>query len=85
MIPADTDVLITHGPPYGFLDSILNEQHAGCQDLLRKVLTLQPRVHVFGHIHESYGMITRSGTRFVNASLVNERYELMNKPFVFEF
>jgi Icc-related predicted phosphoesterase len=84
LIPANTDLLITHGPVYGFLDMVVNEEHVGCQDLLRRVLIVQPKVHVFGHIHESYGSIKRSGIRFINASLLNERYELTNKPIVFD-
>lgn len=83
-IPPDTQILLTHGPPYGFLDLVVEEQHVGCQDLLRRVLNLQPKVHVFGHIHEAYGNIVRSGIRFVNASVLNEHYRLMNKPIVFE-
>ena len=84
LIPPGTDILLTHGPVYGFLDLVVSDQHAGCQDLLRKVLVLQPKVHVFGHIHESYGNIKRSGIRFINASLVNEQYELVNQPVVFD-
>ena len=83
LIPPGTDLLITHGPPYGFLDVLPNEQHAGCQDLLRTVLTLQPAFHVFGHIHDSFGMIRRSGINYVNASQVNEMYELAHRPVVF--
>ncbi len=84
MIPATTNLLITHGPVYGFLDQTGTEQHVGCQDLLRTVLALKPRVHVCGHIHESNGMIIRSGIRFINACAVNEKYELVNKPIVFD-
>ena len=84
LIPAGTDLLITHGPVYGFHDMVINEQHVGCQDLLRTVLTLQPKVHVCGHIHESYGNTKRSGIRLINACLLNEHYELANKPIVFE-
>ena len=84
MIPPGTDVLITHGPVYGFLDLNIQEQHSGCQDLLRTVLTLKPKVHVCGHIHESYGMIKRSGIKFVNACLLNEHYEPVNRPLVFD-
>jgi Icc-related predicted phosphoesterase len=83
-IPPGTDLLMTHGPVYGFLDMVINEQHVGCQDLLRTVLTIQPKVHLCGHIHESYGSIKRSGIRFINASVVNEQYELANKPVMFE-
>ena len=84
LIPADSDIVITHGPVYGFLDMTVSEQYAGCQDLLRKVLTIQPKVHVCGHIHEAYGLVKRSGIKFINASVVNEQYELANKPVVFE-
>ncbi|HEU4472627.1 MAG TPA: metallophosphoesterase, partial [Flavisolibacter sp.] len=84
LIPSDTDVLLTHGPVYGFLDMIATEQHVGDQDLLRKVLAFKPKVHVFGHIHESYGMVKRSGILFINACQVNEQYQLLNKPIVFD-
>ena len=84
LIPADTRILLTHGPAHGFLDLTVTEQNVGCQDLLRKILVLQPQVHVCGHIHESYGSIRRSGIHFINASVVNERYSIMNKPVVFD-
>lgn len=80
LIPPDTDILITHGPAYGFLDTISNEQHVGCQDLLRRVLVVKPKIHVCGHIHESFGSIHRSGIQFINASLLDELYQLINKP-----
>jgi Icc-related predicted phosphoesterase len=84
MIPADTDILITHGPPYGILDSIINETNAGCIDLLRTVQQIKPKVHVFGHIHEAYGQVKRNGIHYINASLLNESYELVNKPILFD-
>jgi len=84
LIPKDTHILMTHGPVYGFLDQVINEQHVGCQDLLRHVLTIKPKVHLFGHIHESYGSIRRSGIHFINASLANEHYELTNPPVSFD-
>ena len=83
-IPPDTDILLTHGPVYGILDQLLNEQHAGDKDLLRKVVEIKPKVHVCGHIHEAYGSVKRQGIRFINACVLNERYELANKPISFE-
>jgi len=82
LIPADTDILVTHGPAYGFLDAISNEQHVGCQDLLRRVLIVKPKIHVCGHIHESFGSIRRSEIQFINASQVDELYQLVNAPVV---
>jgi len=84
MIPQNTDLLITHGPPYGILDQVANEQHVGCKDLLNTIKQLKPKVHVFGHIHESYGTTKNLGIKFINASQVNESYDLINKPIIFE-
>jgi Icc-related predicted phosphoesterase len=83
-IPPDTDVLLTHGPVFGILDMLLNEQHAGDKDLLKKVLEVKPAAHVCGHIHESYGTTRREGIRFVNACILNESYELSNQPITFD-
>jgi Icc-related predicted phosphoesterase len=84
MIPADTRLLITHGPPFGILDQTAQEQRVGCKDLLRTIQAIRPEVHLFGHIHEGYGTTKDFGIRFINASQMNESYEMVNKPIVFE-
>ncbi|MCW3073682.1 MAG: metallophosphoesterase [Flaviaesturariibacter sp.] len=84
LIPSDTDLLITHGPPYSILDQVLNERPVGDRDLLKRVGELKPKVHVFGHIHEAYGKCTKDGTRFYNVCNLNEHYELVNPPTVFD-
>jgi Icc-related predicted phosphoesterase len=84
LIPGKIDVLLTHGPVYGILDSVINKNSAGCKTLLSTVQKIKPKVHVFGHIHESYGVETRFGVKFINASVLNESYELVNRPVVFD-
>lgn len=84
LIPAKTDILITHGPVFRTLDMISRGENVGCKDLLDKVHEIKPKVHICGHIHESYGTVEKSGIKFINASVVNEKYELKNKPFLFE-
>jgi predicted phosphodiesterase len=84
MIPVETDVLITHGPPHGILDQIHDFQHAGCEELLAAVERLRPRVHIFGHIHEGAGVAERGPTRFINASSCTFRYEPANPPRVID-
>jgi predicted phosphodiesterase len=84
IIPAGTDVLITHGPVFGVHDTTAAGQHAGCDDLLIKVTEVKPKVHICGHIHEAYGQVSRNGTQFINASVLNQRYQLVNEPVVFE-
>ena len=84
MIPVGTDVLITHGPAFGLHDIVVNGTNTGCKDLLQRIMEVKPKVHVCGHIHEGYGSIKKGETRFINASVLNESYELVNKPIVFE-
>jgi Icc-related predicted phosphoesterase len=82
-IPADIDVLITHRPPYGILDIAGNITY-GCPYLLQSILRIKPQYHLFGHIHDAYGIEKSNHTIFVNASLMNENYELVNEPVLLE-
>jgi Icc-related predicted phosphoesterase len=85
LIPDDTDVLITHGPPYGILDLPFGKRDsAGCKLLLKRVQEVNPRVHVFGHIHGSYGKEQVGRTLFVNACLCNEVYNPVNPAHVID-
>jgi Icc-related predicted phosphoesterase len=81
-IPEDTDVLITHGPPYSILDGTRRGVMAGCSALLSRVYEVKPKVHLFGHIHESYGTYEENGTTFVNAAILNHKYKVFNSPQV---
>ena len=84
MIPAGIDVLVTHGPPAGFLDETDDGRQVGCADLLEAVQRVQPRLHVFGHIHEAYGERTEGRTVFVNACSCDLRYRPVQPPIVVE-
>lgn len=56
MIPDDTDILVTHGPPKGVLDLSMHRERFGCFNLLDRVRKLPNlKLHIFGHIHEGYG------------------------------
>lgn len=83
-IPEGTDIIMTHGPAYGMLDTVINGNHVGCVDLWKRIEVLKPKVHICGHVHESFGKKERNGTKFINASQVNEEYILVNKPLTFE-
>ncbi len=70
LIPTDTDILITHCPPYGILDKTNDGRNEGCRDLLKIVNQIKPRLHIFGHIHEAYGQTKINDIIYVNASMV---------------
>jgi len=88
MIPDDVDILITHGPPYGIRDEVPrwhgisgDTEHVGCPHLMDAIENrVKPKMHVFGHIHEEYGITYKSGTMFVNASSLDDRYIYSHKP-----
>ena len=67
-IPEDIDLLITHTPPRGILDRTSQGKSVGCKELLLRVQAIRPKVHLFGHVHESYGKKTSEHTLFLNAS-----------------
>ena len=88
LIPRDTDILITHGPPFGVLDAAprgeFPDENVGCEELIKFVQTIKPRLHVFGHIHHSYGTTEINQTIFANAANCDESYEPVNAPLVFD-
>ncbi|MDR1738345.1 MAG: metallophosphatase domain-containing protein [Candidatus Symbiothrix sp.] len=84
LIPKDTDVLITHCPPFGILDLTENGEHIGCVDLLKTVQEIKSRYHLFGHVHESYGIEQQGETTFINGSVLNKKYQLANRSVMIE-
>ena len=78
------DILITHGPPKFILDSVYRGEqfgvktyeHCGDVNLYHRVSKIEPKLHVFGHIHssngnkypENNGVFFNGYTWFVNAS-----------------
>lgn len=87
-IPEDTQVLLTHGPPFGVGDLCNSRQVVGCKYLLDKVLSLPKlKYHAFGHVHEGRGLyyLTELGidTIFVNCSIMNGAYMPIHQPYRF--
>ena len=88
-IPDDTDVLVTHGPPFGKLDQVKGfgwaPENVGSPLLLKRVEEVLPKYHVFGHIHEGHGV--KQGyervTTFINAAICTVRYRPTNNPICF--
>ncbi len=85
LIPGDTEVLITHGPPLGHGDVTARGDSAGCADLLERIRQVRPRFHLFGHIHEGYGTSSDGTTTYVNASTCDLRYRPVNPPVVLDW
>ena len=78
-IDPKADVVITHEPPTMILD-YSSGTHWGNIKIRKRVEEIKPRFHLFGHTHESYGLQIIGATRYSNASLLNDKLELVNKP-----
>jgi len=86
-IPEDTEILITHGPPWGHLDTVKSNptNNIGCELLRKRVDTIKPKIHVFGHIHTGYGYKFDGTTHFFNASVLDEQYLYTQKPMTVDW
>ena len=79
IIPEDTDILITHGPPMYHLDYCQGGP-LGCYDLNVAVNKIKPKVHIFGHIHNQSGIKETPDTIYINASIVDDYYQECYTP-----
>lgn len=82
-IPDDTDILITHTPPFGILDFDDNINY-GSEELLSRISVVQPRLHLFGHIHSQHGTTVLNGTTFSNGAIMNANYSNFRMPNLIE-
>lgn len=83
-IPRDTDILITHVPPQHILDQNRQAESCGCPHLSARVKEVKPQFHIFGHIHESYGVLENKGTTYVNSSNLDFLCEHANQPILID-
>jgi Icc-related predicted phosphoesterase len=83
-IPENLDILVTHCPPYQILDESYYHKKCGCEVLAREIIKKEPKYHIFGHIHHSYGHKKIENTTFINCSLLNDQYNMVNKPTIIE-
>lgn len=83
--PEDTDVLLTHGGPLGFLQELENNLDIGMEPLLEVIKNLPAlKINAFGHVHCSRGVKHYlrhkydNKTIMVNSAIVGDK--LTHKP-----
>jgi Icc-related predicted phosphoesterase len=73
-IPTDTDVLIVHGPPKGVRDlshdTDGNLEFCGDGALMKAVINIEPKLMLFGHIHDSPSCHNQGISRYSKISTV---------------
>lgn len=86
-IPDDTDILVTHSPPFGTLDRVQEQsgvKYCGSLTLKDRIKELEKlKYHVFGHIHESYGSVNVSyATTKVDSTVAFRKVQHVNCSYV---
>ncbi len=85
-IPSDTDIVITHCPAFGINDQVKDGFiSVGCPALRDKLKEIKPKYHICGHIHEAYGVYQDEHTTYINASLLDEYYAMVNEPVEIDY
>lgn len=91
-IPTGLDILLTHEPCYGILDLAKvytpfgpTDSHEGSSSLLKKVMEVEPKIHVFGHLHKNFGIRRLGKTKFINASFVDDHYQVRHGLIKIEY
>jgi Icc-related predicted phosphoesterase len=85
-IPMDTDIIITHGPIYGYCDRTSREGlNVGCADLYHRLNEVKPQLHFSGHIHEAYGYRHTDWGYAFNGCNCDLSYLVNNKPMTFDY
>jgi Icc-related predicted phosphoesterase len=87
-IPANTDIIVSHQPPYGYGDTLDaryrtsadEDPHVGSKELLAAIDRVKPGAVICGHIHGSHGTYNRNGTAIYNVAIVDEDYRLAHGP-----
>ena len=79
-IPNDTDVLISHGPPYNIKDYLSSGESVGCKILRERIDKTNIKLVLFGHIHYSYGKSLVNDIIYLNSSICSEFNRPVNDP-----
>jgi Icc-related predicted phosphoesterase len=89
LIPAGTDILVLHGPPFGYGDAVPGRtpdqpRLTGSTTLLKRIEEIQPKLAIFGHIHEGRGVWMHGATTLANVTILDVQYNHVYPPWVWE-
>ncbi len=87
LIPCGTDIILTHGPPRGVGDNVIESgtvRNIGAVAAMAAIHRVNPKLYVCGHVHEGRSMnqIDEQGinTVVVNCCLMDPNYKPVHAP-----
>lgn len=87
-IPDDTDIVLTHGPVWGKLDTVgtPHYQYVGCEQLLWHIKRVKPKLHLCGHVHKQCEWVYDENTTYINSALCGHGMinNIVGKPHLIE-
>ncbi len=85
-IPTDSNIVITHGPIFGYCDRTdRGGLNVGCEQLFHRLNEVKPQLHFSGHIHEAYGYRPTDWGYAFNGCNCDLSYLVNNKPMTFDY
>lgn len=73
-IPDDVDIVVTHGPPKGILDLAYHQlnciEFCGDEALRKRMYLLNPKLCLFGHIHNNDDIINAGTMKLSNHNTI---------------
>jgi Icc-related predicted phosphoesterase len=84
-IPDKVDIILTHTPINGYLDTTFKDDNAGCKELRNRLEQVDYKLHICGHIHEAYGYMAVNGKHMVNASISRFKTHDINPPIILDY
>lgn len=75
------DVVVSHGPVYGYGDTDKNGSH-GSMSLLKYLEEAKPKFLFHGHIHSGRGIYRYDYTTIVNCAMTDDFYRPVKKLYV---
>ena len=83
LIEQKTDIILIHGPAYGWLDKNVDGENCGSITLRNTIEHIKPKYLICGHIHEDSGILKEKDITIINASALDEKYQLKFEPKMF--
>ncbi|CAD8130687.1 unnamed protein product [Paramecium sonneborni] len=83
-----SDIVLTHGAPLGHGSYVHHYKRTrgewGDEALAKRIKEVKPLYHIFGHVHEGYGMTEEDGIQYINCAVLDETYYPAKQAIIFQ-